>query len=234
MKTSNIILLTAGIIILASIQAFLFHAKNVIEGAEDCMTQRIESESVTVTRVGVSDFTSISAESTLDISLVRGDDYSVELKTATNSSNNEVMFEKKGSTLFIRNKNNRFLYSPRVTITMPSVEKIALNGVSSLSFSEFDINELGIRTEGVVSVSGNNSTIQNLMFSGNGLLRLDLSDVPVKNAEIRHEGLYLVELLMNGGVLAGKITGMGSLNWRGDVSENRIKVESPGKIIHIN
>jgi hypothetical protein len=116
---------------------------------------------------------------------------------------------------------------------MPSLSRVDLNGVADLSLSGFESDDLSIKMEGVVRVSGKESRIQNLSFKGNGLLKMEMYDAPVNSADINYDGLYMMEVLMDGGELSGKIDGIGGLNWKGDVRENSIKVEGPGKILHV-
>ncbi len=234
MKTSNKILLTTCIVIVAAIIASILYTKNMLGDPREYRTYKIESESGIVNTIDAIDFTGISAEGYWDISVVQGEEYHVEIATNSKVADNEIIIEKNGDILFLKTRKNRFLSSPKLKVQMPSLGKTDLKGVGSFHMSGFDINELSINTDGVISISGADGRIRNMSFRGDGLLKMDMNDIPVVSADIRYNGLYLIELFMDGGQLSGKIDGMGRFTYRGDVRENSLKVNSPVHVIQVN
>lgn len=233
MKTSNRILVITGIVIVAAIIASILYTKNMLGDPSEYKTYRIESNAGIVNTIDASDFTGISAEGYWDISVVQGEEYHVEIATNSKVADNEVIIEKKGDILFLKTRKNRFLSSPKLKVQMPSIGKTDLKGVGSFHMSGFEINELIISTDGVISITGADSRIQDMSFRGDGLLKMDMNDSPVVSADIRYNGLYLIDLFMDGGQLTGKIDGMGRFTHRGDVQENSLKVNSARHVIKV-
>ena len=84
--------------------------------------------------------------------------------------------------------------------------------------------------DGILSVSGKNSTIDQLFLKGDGVLNVAMNDVPVTSAQLNHDGVYMIKMLMNGGELKGKLDGIGIMIAAGDISENSIKVDGLGSL----
>lgn len=119
-------------------------------------------------------------------------------------------------------------------ITTPSVSNITLaRGSAAIKISGFNIDTLKIDMKGVGNITGKDCSFNNLALKGEGAVKMDLSEVPVKNADIEFNGHHTIDLLMKGGSLTGTTRkrnhpgrgpeNRGTIRYKGDISANEIK-----------
>ena len=238
-KLSNKILLIAGAVpilfIILMLSAFKFFSSGEVNsqgsstGVPNQITRALPLEG----------FSEISVTGVWKVNIFQGKNFLVNI-SATESDLDKIRAEKNGNELVLDIK-EEFKHSKdyeRITadITLPDLSRInIMNGVATINLSGLDIDSLSVKTLGVANISGDKGSIRDLEFDNQGVLRTDLSAIQVTNANIMCNGVFTIELLMNGGRLSGNLNGIGSLNYHGDVSENDIRVNGPfSKVVHQN
>jgi hypothetical protein len=108
------------------------------------------------------------------------------------------------------------------TITMPALESLDLSGASQVSFSGFDGSALSLDLSGASQLTGTASRFVTLTIDQSGAGKVDFADVTVTNASVDMSGAGNVTLRMAGGTLTGDMSGAGSLEYFGTVSEESV------------
>lgn len=115
-------------------------------------------------------------------------------------------------------------------ITMPVLESLRVEGVAEADISGFDAENLDLVVEGAAQIKGMDSTVENLTLSISGAGQVDLEDMPTVNADVTLAGAAQVELRMNGGVLEGRLDGIGRIAYSGEVSREDVAIEGLGAV----
>ena len=110
----------------------------------------------------------------------------------------------------------------QATITMPALESLDISGTSMTSFSGFDGASLSLDLSGAGRLVGTASRFDRLTLDMSGAVAIDLSDVPVTDAEVDISGAGNVQLQMAGGRLTGDLSGAANLEYSGTVSAESI------------
>lgn len=233
MKTSNKILLALGIIPFIVILMMIFSFKNELEKGVDPAILNPDYSSYAVKKYDFSGFDEIRAEGIWKIKLSGGNQFNVELR-APEELLDKVSIIKSGNELLIESEKNSFSMSGRaiISITMPSISRLYLDGQCEVEISDFNMPELGIYNNGVVGIVGRNSSVGRLSVNGNGALNVDFAHIPVTNALFNFSGVYMVKMQMNGGELLGNLHGPGKMMIEGKVSNNSIRTDGPNNIIY--
>lgn len=128
------------------------------------------------------DFDGLEVTGKFDLRIIRGDQYKVEM-VGPQKEKDKYEIYRHGETLVIdyegnKNKNFRFenlrIDEVRITVTMPSLDKLELTGLGSARFDEFTSSELDIRLTGPVKIKGDINT-ERLSISMTGAAEADLS-----------------------------------------------------------
>ena len=118
----------------------------------------------------------------------------------------------------------------RATITMPALESLDLSGATQLSFSGFEGGTLSLDASGAGEIRGSASRFDALLLDMSGFGNIELGDVAVTNADVDLSGFGNVTLRMAGGRLRGDMSGFGSLEYYGTVSEENVDKSGFGRI----
>jgi phage shock protein PspC (stress-responsive transcriptional regulator) len=128
------------------------------------------------------DFDQVEITGKFDVRIVRGDEYKVEL-VGTEKEKERYETYLHGETLVIdykENKNKNFKFENlridevRITITMPSLDKLELTGYGTARFDEFTSDDLEIDVKGPVKIKGDINT-ERLSITMTGKAEADLS-----------------------------------------------------------
>ena len=128
------------------------------------------------------DFDELEISGKFDVRIVRGHDYSVEI-TGSEKEKDRYDIERVGETLVIKfEDSDKFNFElkdfnieeVRITITMPSLEKIEATGWGTIRFDQFDQDDMEIELQGPVNLKGEVNT-QRLSITLNGRSEADLS-----------------------------------------------------------
>lgn len=231
MKTSNKIILTAGTAPILCIFMLAAALKIFPLDTKITDTTPVNKSAWTTRSFPLVNFHSISSKGTWRIHLVQSDDYQVEIK-APEEIMKIISVEKSDQTLSLVYSES-LEKSPdhskvEALIRLPRLLKITMQGASYLYLNQLTTDSISIDTKGLLKLSGTDSAIQNLFFTCNGISKVDLSETPVDNADIRCDGIfYSVSLLMNGGHLKGRLGGIGAVFCKGDISRKQLEMQSP-------
>jgi hypothetical protein len=236
-KTSNKILLVAGITPVLIICVTLLILRIMM--SEDNLKAIAASSDPgpqTTKIFDLDEFNKITVMGAWTVHVIQGNNFKVIINAPQNVID-KIIVNRGGATLLIDENqrvigpiNNKYL---EATITLPLITELMTNGVINLDLSGIKNDSLALNTAGVTKIMASSGTIQNLSLAGNGVSNIDLSGVPIVNANVLCEGTYNIDLLMNGGRLAGNLNGVGTLSYKGEVSSNDIHINSPvGKVVH--
>jgi phage shock protein PspC (stress-responsive transcriptional regulator) len=128
------------------------------------------------------DFDQLEVTGKFDLRIVRGDQYKVELAGSEKEKDRYEIY-RHGETLVIdyegdNGKNFKFenlrIDEVRITVTMPSLDKLELTGYGTARFDEFTSDDLDINIKGPVKVKGDINT-ERLSITMSGKAEADLS-----------------------------------------------------------
>ena len=233
MKTSNKILLSAGIVPFIIILFMLLSLKNILD--EGPAVRNIDDNKMEYIhkRFDLEGFENIKAEGGWEIAITGGDHFNIELE-APGDSIDKISVSRQGNILLLSSDTNYFsiLKNPKVSITLPSLSMLDLKGQYDIKISNLKLSELDINIEGVASITGIGGSVERFFFNGNGVVTADLISMPATNAYFKFDGIYMIMMGMNGGELSGILSGPGKLMTTGDITKNSIKVDNPNFIAH--
>ena len=130
----------------------------------------------------LADFNQIEISGKFDLRILRQDHYSVELNGPEHEKE-QYTVRRSGETLIIdfnRNKNFDWdvkgltLEEMKITITMPTIEKIEAVGLGNIRFEDFTSDDLEIEVRGPVKIRGEINA-HNLIIKLTGKSEADLS-----------------------------------------------------------
>jgi hypothetical protein len=122
----------------------------------------------------------------------------------------------------------------QATITMPALETLKTLGAPQLSLSGFEGGALSLNVNGAIDLTGAASRFDTLTLDLSGAGSIDLTDVPVTDANVDISGAANVKLRMAGGRLAGDMSGAANLEYYGTVSQEAIDRSGFVNVRHLN
>lgn len=134
------------------------------------------------TQRDLADFNQIEISGKFDLRILRDDQYAVEMNGPEHEKE-QYKVHRSGETLIIdfnRNKNFDWdvkgltLEEMKITITMPSIEKIEAVGLGNIRFDDFTSDDLEIEARGPVKIRGEINA-HNLIIKLTGKSEADLS-----------------------------------------------------------
>jgi hypothetical protein len=108
------------------------------------------------------------------------------------------------------------------SITMPALASVDLSGASELTLSGFSGDRLDLTASGATEINGSNGSYRELRLVVSGAGDVDLNEIVVDDARVVLSGAGDIKLNMNGGVLAGSVSGAGHIAYRGAVREENV------------
>ena len=102
--------------------------------------------------------------------------------------------------------------------TAPTLAALRFAGASDASIAGIDSESLAIELLGASELRVEDSTIGALTLRSQGAADIDLSGALVTDAHLDMSGASDLTLTMNGGVLAGRVSGAGDVTYGGSVS----------------
>ncbi len=121
----------------------------------------------------------------------------------------------------------------RLKMTMPVIQRLRTKGVAIASISGFNLESLTIHSEGVTSFHGEGGSTKSLKVTGKGVSKFDFEDFPTHDAHLEFKGTVCIDLTMTGGGLTGKIEGLGSIRYKGEISNNSIRLKGQCKLTQL-
>jgi hypothetical protein len=233
MRKSQIIVLSAlgavALLIVGAIVGARFIGAQLASGEYSEETPRAQrSGAVSSVSRDLSGFDRIDARGMWEITVEQSDDWDVAFSYAENQAdrldvrveNGRLVLEEEGRRWSWFRPGNR--ETIEATITMPALEGIDLAGASELTLSGFSGDQLDITASGAIEINGSNGSYRELTLIVSGAGNVDLDEIAVDNARVVLSGAGDIKLNMNGGVLAGSVSGAGHISYRGTVREENV------------
>jgi hypothetical protein len=183
-------------------------------------------------------FRGIAVRGVWRVTLVRSDEWSVELSFPENFADH-LQVRVQGDRLVVedstrdrsrRGSNDRF--SARVS--MPELTSAEISGTSAFDFSGFNGERLTIRVSGAAEIQGDASRYRELELAVSGAGRADLRGVTVVDAFVNLSGAGRASLALDGGVLSGNLSGAGRVDYSGSVREQRVRTSGAGSVTRLD
>jgi len=175
-------------------------------------------------------FSQVVGQNTFDINITQGTFYQIKI-TADKNVFQHLNIHQNGKALYLSTENNTILTNVtlQAAITMPSLTKIKLSGISQCVFSGFSSNRLKLVMSGTSQLTGESGRINNLSLKLSGSSDLNLKEITSSNAKVRLKGASHAIISMNG-VLTGRLSGASTLYCYGTPTNNRITTSGASEI----
>ena len=185
-------------------------------------------------------FTQVTASGQWQVTLVRGDEWAVEVSYPAELESGVDVRQERGA-LTLRYTLKRSWWSDfgsnealgmNARIVMPALEAVDMRGASSLDLSGFEGERLSIDASGAISIDGRESRYEALGLKLSGVGRVDLSGVATTDARIDVSGAQNVTLRMAGGTLSGAVSGVSKVDYFGTVSSQDVRSSGVSRVEH--
>jgi hypothetical protein len=183
-------------------------------------------------------FRGIEVRGVWRVTLIRSDEWSVELSFPENFADN-LQVRVQGDRLvvqdFTRDRTRRASnarFSARVS--MPELTGAEISGAAALAFSGFNGERLTILVSGAGEVEGDSGRYRELELTASGAGRVDLRRVTVVDAFVNLSGAGRANLALDGGVLSGNLSGAGRIDYSGSVREQRVRTSGAGRVTQLD
>ena len=228
MKTSNKILLIAGIAAAAALIASVAVIRVIVhQGVEldgSGSVQRIEkSGEYTSTTCELDGFEAVQFIGGWEATVRKGERYAVSVRFPENYRSH-LDVRSDGNTL-------KLGLSPRIDmngtplkaeIVMPRLEEVHSLGGIDLKLRGFSGNRLLIKSDGGANIHGEGGPYERLALELRGGANVDLLKLPARNVRVEASGAANIGVAMRGGDLTGSISGAGSVKYTGEVRSQSI------------
>ena len=176
------------------------------------------------------DFRVIVVEGLWEISIRADEDYSVDVTIPDSWVGGEV-FTSGDRIVFGRPVNEHNAdESATAIVTMPSLDGVSVTGAASVTFDGFDSDSLDLTIEGAAQIRALNSSAEDVSVEVAGVGQVDLMDLVTVNARVILDGAGEVKLNMDGGVISGRIDGVGRVAYTGSVKETDVTIDGMGRV----
>lgn len=185
-------------------------------------------------------FTGIETSGQWQVTLVRGDAWTVELSYPLELE--RFIDVRKGGDALILGYNadgawwsdfgSKDALGMSARIVMPALEKIELGGASRLELAGFEGAELEIDVSGAVAIESRDNRYDELDLALSGAGRADLGGVTATDAHIDVSGALNVTLRMAGGTLSGDVAGVSNVEYFGTIASQDIDTSGVASLEH--
>ena len=173
-------------------------------------------------------FDRVDARGMWHVDVKRGDAWNVALAYPENAAS-RVEARVENGRLLLEEKGRRWSWfggfddeTLEATITMPALKSVDLAGASQLSLSGFSGDQLDVTASGAVEIDGSGGSYRELRLVVSGAGDVDFGELVIDDATVVLSGAGEILLNMNGGVLAGTVSGAGQIRYRGTVREESV------------
>jgi len=232
MKNSNKILLTTIIATLIIVTGLIISSRIMIKNIPDRPTKYSDEDFISKT-LDLADFNVIETNGIWEVEVHQGDKYSVTLyypepeadEINVYTWNNQIHLEND-----MRWQRQHTMF--RAIITMPKLNGLKTEEGASVTFSDFNCDELDIKISGAAEIDARDSRIENLNLQCDGAADANFKDSKVVNAKVNINGASRITLTMAGGKLSGSAHGASSIVYYGDVSTQDIATAGAVSVRH--
>ncbi|MDO9548608.1 MAG: DUF2807 domain-containing protein, partial [Candidatus Marinimicrobia bacterium] len=231
-KNSNKILLTTILAILVIVAGLIISSRIIITKVPDRSMKYSDEDFISKT-LDLADFDAIETSGIWQVEIYHGNEYSVTLYYPVSESR-EIDVHTRDNQLRLKNdmkwQRQRKLF--RATITMPELSSLRTEDGASITFYDFDCDELDIKITGAAEIDARNSRIENLKLRCEGAADANFKDSEVVNAKLNINGASRITLTMAGGKLTGNAHGASSIVYYGEVSTQDIATAGAVSVRH--
>lgn len=194
----------------------------------DTTAQETISEFVKESRK-VTPFNKVTIDGNFDVHIICGQAQNVEL-TARPNLLKLVLTESNQGTLHISYKPDSKINetAPQLTITLPSLERVNLQGANAVTIEQIRGKKLVINAAGSSELDLSGS-IDNLEIKTNGTADVDAFELKANNAKVSCAGAGDIELTCSQSLNA-KVEGAGRIAYKGNPKHVNQKIEGAGLI----
>lgn len=224
MKTSNKILLGAGISILVIVGILPLIVLRIMLG-QNLFADHVETmkQERTTRAFMIKDFSGIHAAGHWDLRIQQSENYAVTIE-APESVLDILIVEKKSNQLDLMLSDSDVEHPHQIvkviaTVTLPSLSTLELQGLNRIHFAGFSSEQLSIHADGHTTITGEKNILQDFHLKAEGFVAMNLEESPVTNAKLECNGWVKIRLFMAGGTLSGLIDGFGKVLYDGEVKE---------------
>ncbi len=228
MKSSRIVLI-AGAAALALLIIFSLIYLKLSIGSDISYSRDadIELSGETVDKaVDTSGISEISLEGVWKIDFSHSTESEGTLTVPVEYSDN-VVVSRRGRLLTIglgKEQSSTPLGGFSIVLPLASLEKLNIDGAVDGVLQDFEAESLDFRLHGAVNLTGRGLKAAKFSVISDGASNLNLSSSLFRDVQLEMKGASNVELKLDGGILKGKIEGIGSVTYTGR-GENRLKSE---------
>ncbi|MDF1569501.1 MAG: DUF2807 domain-containing protein [Spirochaetaceae bacterium] len=182
-------------------------------------------------RMDFQDFNTVVVEGAWDVRISQSESFSVDIDYPS-ILEDSIKVRVQGDRLVLGRSDSGNWHGEdlRARINMPSLSEIRIEGAAHVEFSGFDEKRLDVVIEGAGQVEGMDSETEQLNATLQGLGQIDLGDVSAENATVALDGAGEIVVRMDGGILDGRLQGLGSIVYTGEAADERIKVDGLGDV----
>jgi hypothetical protein len=234
MKTSNKILWGSlgGLFLVCVI--FLLVLRALLGGSSEPVNAAARDGAIGTREIDISDLAAIDMQGNWQVKLICGPS-PVAIVEGAQDLLETLSVNRRGDFLALqmpkqRNDKRKLTLSA----TLPELNRLHVQGVAEIRFTGFYSEHLSIRMQGVSKIVGRRGRISALSLRSKGVSRMDLSDLPIRQADLDCEGVFNIDLSMAGGELSGRVKGAGKVRYEGKVSRETILREGPCKVEYAN
>ena len=234
MKPSQITMLLMIAIIAVPFLVVVIYSRVNLSSEDEKILQPWQSVSESY---DIGGFSGVELVGNWEASLTQGDQWDIQLEYVE-SFEDEISIYLEDELLVVeqiaaerRIGRNTAIFG--LNIVMPELNQLNISGEGQTSISGFVGSELELYVAGIAGLEGSEGSYRELDLLMAGNAEVDLSDLPVTNAQINLAGPVHAILAMDGGELSGVITGTGELQYLGSVLAENIGVAATGSVRRI-
>ncbi|HUZ18701.1 MAG TPA: DUF2807 domain-containing protein [Spirochaetia bacterium] len=234
-RSSRILLIVVSVVVVAAAAALLavkLSSSKVVFGSPTAPPKIVVPSAGTVTRTfAFEKFNGVTGNGAWDITVHMGRPDSVVVTVPENVVD-LLNVSQSGSMLTFGLRPGTLLAKSYLTaeITTSDLARVNLNGANRLAFSGFTGDSLSVDCSGASSVQGRASTFSRVAVDASGAASIGLRNAPARDASVHLSGAGQVEVTVQGGALAGSVTGAGKLLYWGNPSSVGVQTSGAARI----
>jgi len=179
----------------------------------------------------LTDFTAVSTAGGWTVEISHGEGFSVDV-SASDKARDQVSVFTRGNTLFLELDSGvqSVTGNLKASVVLPDLRRLQTAGGANVVISGFELDTLDIEVDGAATITGRDGSINQLTIQSEGASNFSFDDIEVRNADVHMDGASNLDITMSGGVLTGALRGLGNVTFRGEVSQESIRIDGLGRV----
>ena len=229
MKTSTIVLLSLGGIVLGTVVVTAVVTRVVVGWGGQVGDD--PGELTTASR-DLAGFSSIEINGAWNVEVTQGDEWQVDLSYPENHPT-DIEVSVNGERLNLNSTRPESLFGGpdmqfSAEIVMPALEELEVSGSGRVWLSGFEGARLEIDVTGATRIIGEDGRYRTLELSVAGASDIQFTEFVFTDANVDLAGASNLALTMDGGELIGSLAGAGRIEYSGTVSREAVDVAGFG------